>query len=141
MRTLALPLEPLVLSIGNNDENGPLPDSGKTPVFLDFESFDAAMLRKLEPEHVISWLFCEHFDACDVARVLAAAGFAGRFSAHGPRLPNARAVAREIRSCFPTLAFELVCPAEQSRGARRYHSFLSGAGGKPALPAPPLATA
>ena len=94
---------------------------------------DADRLRQIEPDQVLSWLYCSVYDVYDVAQLLVTAGFRGVYKALARDLPNPGAVKREIRRAFPGLAFELVCPAELSQGARDYHAFVAGAGAARAL--------
>jgi len=125
MATLKLPLDPLVLSIGIGRENGPDPESGETALFLGYNLVDAEQIRRVEPDKVLSWLFCSAYDAYDVAHALVEAGFRGSYRAVAERLPDSESVAREIRGCFPGLDFGLICPAPVSEKAALYHHKIA----------------
>lgn len=134
MTTMTLPLESLVLSICVKGEDRPLPPDGLgTALYMDFKRLSAATLRQIAPDETVSWLFCEEYDVHDVATLLTAAEFRGRYTALAPRLPAARAVTREIRSHFPELDFRLCCPAELSERAATYHSRISAPSATAAL--------
>lgn len=134
MTTIKLPLDPLVLSIGAGRENGPDPRLGETAVFLGYNNVDADQIRRMQPEKVLSWLFCSAYDVYDVAQVLIDAGFRGTYCAVAAHLPDSKAVSREIRSQFPGLDFVLICPSSGlSKAAASYHRMIDDAAGVPQL--------
>lgn len=127
MANIKLPLEPLVLSIGIGEEPGPGIAIGRNSLNLDFDRLTPETLHQIAPDHVTSWLFCARYDAYDVARHLTDARYSGTYHAVAPRLPKKSLVAREIKTCFPDLDFQLVSPAELSIRAARYFSFIANA--------------
>jgi len=127
MATIKLPLEPLVLSINIEREPGPELGLSRQPLSLDYSRLDTETLQKIAPEHVISWLFCERYDAYDVAQILSAAKFRGTYHAAAPNLPKQELVKPEIRACFPELNFRLVSPVTLSRRAAYYYGFIANA--------------
>ena len=136
MKTIKLPLDPLVLSIGIGEEQGPRMAEGQTPVFLGYDRLDRDLIRKIAPERVLSWLFCNDYDAYDVAFLLTTSGFRGKYRAIADSLPEPAAVTREIRGCFPGLDFRVVCPAPLSSGASAYHDRMASPAGVGAVMAP-----
>jgi hypothetical protein len=75
--------------------------------FRDFAAVNRQVLRVLQPEVVLSALIAPDFDAIDLARLLQAEGFTGRYRAVTNRLPNMRAVVSEVRAAVPGLDFDL----------------------------------
>ncbi len=125
---MKLPLQRMTLSIGIGEEPGPGPrETGQTRLDMGFETLSGAIIHQLQPEEIVSWLFCERYDAYDVGAMLHGIGFAGVYTAVTERLPNRAAVEREIRGKFPGLKFRLVCPVALSGGAARYHGFIADA--------------
>ncbi len=128
MAIIQLPLEPLVLSIGFDQEPGPELDVAPTTLDLEHSRLSPETLCQIAPDHVVSWLFCARYDAYDVAHLLTKAQFRGTYHAVAAHLPKKALVTREIRACFPGLDFRLVCPAVLSRRAAVYHGFVANAG-------------
>ncbi|TNC71949.1 hypothetical protein [Rubellimicrobium roseum] len=75
--------------------------------FARFDEIDAGLLAEVAPGMVLSWLVDDGHDAVDIARRLAELGFAGRYRALAPDLPNVAAIVEEVREVAPDLDFDL----------------------------------
>lgn len=75
--------------------------------FRPYAAVTRRLLVEIDPEVVLSALIGPDFDAIDLARKLQEMGFAGRYRAVTARLPNARAVAAEVRGAAPGLDFDV----------------------------------
>lgn len=62
---------------------------------------------------VLSPIFARAFDAVDLAEQLHRHGYAGRYIAAAPSLPDHSVVAREVAMVAPNLSFDIV---ETGRG-------------------------
>lgn len=81
--------------------------------FIEPEAIAAATLK--EVDLVLSALMDDGFDALDVARRLAKAGFRGRYRAVTVPLPDPGAVLAEVRAEAPGLDFDLFILIPQAR--------------------------
>ena len=86
-------------------------------VFVDYDALGAELLDRLRPDLVLSSILTPRFDAFDLARLLAGAGYRGRYRALTPRLPAPDLVRAEIRLNCPALDFDLLVIARS--GVRR----------------------
>lgn len=75
--------------------------------FRPFRVIDRKFLTILQPDVVLSALIARDFDAIDLARRLAEAGFTGRYRAVTASLPNRGAVVAEVRASVPNIDFDL----------------------------------
>ncbi len=75
--------------------------------FRPFPSVTRQLLSDLRPEVVLSALIARDFDAIELARVLQIEGFAGRYRAVTPALPNIRGVVAEVRAAVPGIDFDV----------------------------------
>lgn len=73
-----------------------------------FAELDAALLRAIAPDMVISMLIGEGFDAMDLAQRLVELGYAGSYRAFCPPLPRPDLVRAEVRATAPGLDFDLL---------------------------------
>lgn len=128
MNDIKLPLDPLVLSIGVEQEPGPVPGDKHTLLEMEFDALSADVIRRMAPDKVICWLFCARYDVHDVADMLQAAGYRGQFLAVAAHLPRKGMITREIRSRFPGLDFRLICPSRLSGRAEAYHGMIAASG-------------
>jgi hypothetical protein len=85
---------------------GPLPMTGVT--HLTLTQLDAALLRRLQPSHVILPLFTDDHDATTAIERLVELGYTGKVTVLAPKLPNPRLVERELASLG--LAVTLISP-------------------------------
>ncbi len=97
------------------------------PLQRDIARLDALLLRLLQPDEVLCWLFCDGYDACDVAERLSAAGFGGRLTICAPGLAAPDRVGRELRRAYPRLDLRLVAGAPLSPQAAAYHARIARA--------------
>lgn len=125
-----LPDDPL-----SRDHNGEIPDTADRVLIIgpaeyrlfltqtdamatasgaDFRDLTAGLLARHRPDEVVAPLLSLSFDILDVAKRLELLGFCGRLKALTSPLPDAAAVATEVRSYCPSIAFTLVtfpmCP-------------------------------
>lgn len=77
-------------------------------VFIDLVSLNAEVLDALQPEIILSPLFCHEFDVVDVATRLRELGFKGRYRAIWQTVPNAAIISTEVRGHAPGLDFDIV---------------------------------
>lgn len=75
--------------------------------FRPYLAVDRRLLTELQPDVVLSALIAPDFDAIDLAKLLIAAGFTGRYRAVTEALPNRRVVIAEIRAAVPGIDFDL----------------------------------
>lgn len=125
MNNIKLPLDPLILSVGINEEPGPNPFDAGTVIPFGFQKLTDDLLRQLQPDTVVSWLFCKQYDVFDVANLLDRMNFVGEFIAVSGKLPRVNMIAREIKSRFPKLNFILMSPAQLSGAAKNYHCGIN----------------
>ena len=76
--------------------------------FITISDLSADLVRKADPEIILSPLVADDFDVVDVAEKLVLLGFQGRYRAIAPSLPDARLVLEEVRSFAPQLDFDLL---------------------------------
>ena len=74
----------------------------------DFRDLTATLLARHRPDEVVAPLLAPSFDILDVAKRLESFGFRGRLKALTSPLPDAAAVAAEVRSYCPLIEFTLV---------------------------------
>ena len=126
-----LPLDSLVLTIGTGKEPGPNPqnqiDQKASVLTLGYDQITTDLFHQIQPDNVVSWLYCAQYDACDVAELLCRARFRGRYHAAAASLPRARMVEREIRARFPELDFVIDCQVPLSGDSARYHAMICAA--------------
>lgn len=77
-------------------------------VVVDFHEVTAETLAAVQPDVVLSPLVFGPFDCFDLAAVLSAAGFLGRYRAAAGQIPSPGLVRREIAASFPELDFDVV---------------------------------
>lgn len=125
MTAIEKPLKTLELGIGVDGQDSPFINATLLPFGLDYGAFNAPLLRQLAPEQVTSWLFCDAYDAFDIARILSEAGFEGRYTALAAHLPKKELVRREVLACFPALRFDIMCPSKVTGAAASYHKAMA----------------
>lgn len=77
-------------------------------VYAALEEVTRTMLEEHEPEIVLSPLVADSFDACDVAAVLAEAGYTGRYRAVAHPATNKAVIMSEIAHIAPELDFDII---------------------------------
>ncbi len=103
--------QPVILAVGEmagwggNSAGLPL-DSAIT--FVEFRELTAELLDSLTPDIVLSPLLCSSFDCLDLAQVLEALGFRGRYRAMSSQVPQPELIRREVKATCPRLDFDLV---------------------------------
>lgn len=100
----------IVLAVGDIESwvgaGRALPRGGHV-VFVEFHEIDSELLGRLEPFVVISPLLCRTFDCVDLAQVLGALGYRGKYRAIDAGLPDPGLIAREVKSLVPGLDFDV----------------------------------
>jgi len=76
--------------------------------FVAFRALSCDLLRNQRPDLVVCRLIDPGYDAAEVARLLAEAGFDGRFWAVCHPVPNPDLVTAEIKQVLGEIEFELV---------------------------------
>lgn len=95
---------------------------------IDFGEFDAAFLRQTRPDEVHCWLFCAEYDAIDIARILAEAGFRGVLRLRARPLPHGGMIRREIHRVCPGLRLRLDMVPPLADGHHAYETRISHPG-------------
>ncbi len=97
-----------ILAVGDIDEwtrhRGNLPANGKL-AFSNFSGLSAELFELLTPQIVVSPLLARGFDCIDLAQVLSAIGFRGRYCAICDALPDPSIIRREIQALCPEIDF------------------------------------
>ena len=102
---------PFVLVVGEVDywrKSGRELPAGSQIAFLNFSDVKADLLAIIRPDVILSPLLCLSFDCLDLAQVLQAAGYRGRFRVMAPDLPNPKVIKAEVRSLGPDLDFDVI---------------------------------
>lgn len=76
--------------------------------YVEFENFSSQTLSNIRPDVVLSPLVTDSFDAFQVCEVLADYGFAGRYRAVAPSMPNLSMIRSEITTAAPDIDFDIV---------------------------------
>jgi hypothetical protein len=100
-----------VLAVGDIDEwrrhGGDLPADSRL-AFTDFRSVTAELFQVMAPTLVLSPLLARGFDCIDLAQVLHAMGYRGRYRAVADLLPDPGMIRREIATICPGLDFDVI---------------------------------
>jgi len=84
-------------------------------VFVELADVTASFILRHAPEIILSPLVGDDFDVLDVARRLHSAGFAGRYRAIAPEVPNVNIIRKEVTAVAPDLDFDvLVMPESEA---------------------------
>jgi len=75
--------------------------------FCEFSAIDDKLLRDVAPDVVLSPLLSHGFDALDLAMLLEAYRYQGRYRVLAPPLPNPSLIIDEVRLLCPGLDFDL----------------------------------
>lgn len=75
---------------------------------IEFHELTIDIIELLEPTAVFSPLLCTSFDCLDVAVMLQALGFKGRYRVMGESLPNPQLIRSEIQETCPNIDFDIV---------------------------------
>lgn len=107
-----------ILAVGDLQEwrrsGRDIPADGKI-AFTDFRSVSEELFQLIAPHLVLSPLLARGFDCIDLAQVLHAIGFKGRYRAIAEVLPNPEIIRREIVDLCPGLDFDvIVMPARST---------------------------
>lgn len=73
-----------------------------------FTDLSFELLDRVKPRVVLSPLLAREFDCIDLAQLLFALGFDGRYRVLSAEIPNPHIVKAEIRSQCPGLDFEIL---------------------------------
>ncbi|MEM8591988.1 MAG: hypothetical protein AAGF13_05625 [Pseudomonadota bacterium] len=79
-----------------------------TAVYVGFQDMSAALFAELKPDVVCSPLLSDQFDSTDLAQLLQAFGFTGRYCAVASGVPRPQLVKHEVRMAAPLVNYELV---------------------------------
>jgi hypothetical protein len=108
---------PTVLAVGDIDEwrrrGGDIPADSRL-AFTDFRSVTAELLQIMAPTLVLSPLLARGFDCIDLAQVLHAIGYRGRYRAVADILPDPGMIRREIAVLCPGLDFDVIVVAPRT---------------------------
>lgn len=76
--------------------------------FIDLDALNAETLLVLQPDIILSPLFCDDFDVVDVATRLLELRFDGLYRAIWCNVPNENIIWSEVRTHAPGLDFDLL---------------------------------
>ncbi len=85
--------------------------------FADPSELGEDLLRRIQPDYVISALIGERVDALDIAVRLSGLSFSGAYRTLVDDLPNVAAVRSEVRLAAPGLDFDILMLASIDLGA------------------------
>jgi hypothetical protein len=106
-----------ILAVGDLQEwhrsGRDLPADGKI-AFTDFGSVTEQLFQLIAPQLVLSPLLARGFDCIDLAEVLHAIGFKGRYRAIAELLPDPGIIRGEIRDLCPGLDFDVILTPARS---------------------------
>ncbi len=97
---------PVMLVVGRGGDSAPLVLDGYH--FANFASLSLDLLGAVQPDVVLSALVHEDFDAFDLAELLTALRFRGRYRVVAQEIPHPEVVLREVRGAFPSLDFDIM---------------------------------
>ncbi|MGH1329482.1 MAG: hypothetical protein ACRBBK_01250 [Paracoccaceae bacterium] len=104
---------PNILAVGDLDT---WIDAGKMPVrspkiaFAEFYEVGPDLLALFQPDYVVSPTLCRSFDCMDLATILQACGFRGKYRALSNNLPNPEIIRREVLALCRNLDFGFFDP-------------------------------
>jgi len=101
---------PFILVVGEVDywrKSGRCLPVRSQMAFLNFTDVNADLLAVLRPDAIISPLLCISFDCLDLAQVLQAARYRGRYRVWAPGLPDPTVIKAEVQSLDPDLDFDV----------------------------------
>jgi hypothetical protein len=75
--------------------------------FIAIDGLCAATLSRIAPETILSPLIADTFDAYEVAQLLSAYGYKGRYCAISDPLPDCNAVISEVTEHAPDVWFDI----------------------------------
>ena len=100
-----------VLAVGDTEEwlrrGKTVPGDGSL-AFATFEEVTPELLDRLSPSCVLSPALSHRFDCIDLAQLLHAYGYRGRYRAVSNELPRPEMVEREIEQLCPMLNFAIL---------------------------------
>lgn len=100
-----------ILAVGDTDEwlrrKQPVPPGGRI-LLAAFTDLSFELLDRIKPRVVLSPLLAREFDCIDLAQLLFALGFDGKYRVLSAEIPNPHIVKAEIRSQCPGLDFEIL---------------------------------
>ncbi len=83
------------------------PDGLYRPEMILFATLDGPLLSRLRARAILSCLVTRAFDAIDLAAMLNATGFDGRYLAVTREAPDRALIRREVRSRAPSVDFDV----------------------------------
>jgi hypothetical protein len=81
---------------------------------VHFDEITPALLRERAPDMIVSMAFTTEFDCLDLAMILQACGYLGRYRAIAAGLPAPGLVIKEVSSLCPALDFDILDAAPRS---------------------------
>ncbi|MEO1238669.1 MAG: hypothetical protein AAFW64_03220 [Pseudomonadota bacterium] len=97
--------------MGDTDEwlrrKQPVPPGGRI-LLASFSDLSFELLDSVKPRIVLSPLLAREFDCIDLAQLLFALGFDGKYRVLSSDIPNPQIVKAEIRTQCPGLDFEIL---------------------------------
>ena len=100
-----------VLAVGDMDEwvrRGNAAPTDSSIAFARIEEVTAELLDQLSPSCVLSPALSHRFDCIDLAQILHAYGYKGRYRAISDDLPRPELVEREVAQLCPSLNFAIL---------------------------------
>ena len=103
-----------ILAVGDTEawlrKKRPVPPGGRI-ILASFSDLSHDLLARIRPALVVSPLLARDFDCIDLAQMLHALGYGGRYRVISDHLPDPRIVLAEIRSQCPGLDFDVLQPS------------------------------
>ncbi|MFT6452991.1 MAG: hypothetical protein ACJA06_002500 [Halocynthiibacter sp.] len=104
---------PNILAVGELDTwigAGKMPLRNSKIALAEFYEVGPDLLMMLKPDYVVSPTLCRSFDCMDLASILQASGFRGKYRALAYNLPNPEIIRREVSALCTDLDFGFFDP-------------------------------
>lgn len=111
---------PRILAVGDLETwigAGKMPVRNAKIAFAEFYEVGPEILTLLQPEYVVSPTLCSSFDCLDLAAILQASGFRGKYRALAFNLPNPEIIRREVSALCSDLNFGFFDPGSMNLSA------------------------
>jgi hypothetical protein len=87
---------------------GPAPEEEENIHQIPYTQLAQTLHIEPNVRNVYCWLFCAHYDAMDIAKILGTMDFRGDLVACSARIPNPRMIQQEVARMVPAVSFILL---------------------------------